>query len=164
MKARSFTLTPESLSLCIAKEFEEETKVTGGAVGTDRNLNNVAVGDEKEVTIYDPTKIIEIGNNTRSIISSFKRDEVRIRKKIASKYGRRKKDRVRQILNRVSKEIVTQARGRKKLMVFEDITGLRNLYKKGDGQGRVLQIQDEQLVPIRRAGEAGRVRSGMGGW
>ena len=147
-KVRSFTLTLESLSLCIAKEVEstEEINVIS-AVGVDRNLSNVTVGNESLVTIYDLTKIVEMGENTRSIVGSFKRNDVRIRKKIASKYGKRKKARVGQILNRLSKEIVAKAKENKQLVVFENITGLRNLYRKGNGQGRSSRYRMNSSFP-----------------
>jgi len=147
-KVRAFTLTQESLSLCIAKEVAatEEIKVTG-AVGIDRNLTNVTVGNEDLVIFYDLTKIVEIGENTRGIVGSFKRDDVRISTKIASKYGKRKKARVGQILNRLSKEIVTQAKENKQLVVLEDLTGLGNLYKKGNGQGKSFRYKMNSSFP-----------------
>ena len=41
-----------------------------------------------------------------------------------------------QILNRVSKSIVTEARRNRQAIAFEDISGIRKLYRRGNGQGR----------------------------
>ncbi|MHB2037363.1 MAG: zinc ribbon domain-containing protein [Nitrososphaerales archaeon] len=55
---------------------------------------------------------------------------------MSSKYGKRRSQRVNQILNHVSKRIVLEAKKDQAAIVFEDITGLRNLYRKGNFQGR----------------------------
>ncbi|MGI0059290.1 MAG: IS200/IS605 family accessory protein TnpB-related protein, partial [Nitrosotalea sp.] len=68
--------------------------------------------------------------------SSFKRNDHRIRKKIYSKYGKRKKNRINQILHKVSKSIVEYACKRKEAVVFEDIRYIRRMYRKGNGQGK----------------------------
>jgi putative transposase len=73
---------------------------------------------------------------TRQIMRSFKRNDIRIRKVLASKYGRKSSERVKQILHRVSKEIVSLARTSQSAIVFENIEGLRNLYRKGNFQGK----------------------------
>lgn len=135
VKVRSFTLTERSLSLCIAREVEEKQQVEG-VVGIDRNLRNVTVGNAEQVTYYDVSKTVEIAETTRSVVRSFRRNDVRIRKKLAAKYGRRRQERVRQILNRVSKSIIAEARVKKQAIAFEDITDIRKLYRTGNGQGR----------------------------
>ena len=99
VQARSFTLTERSLSLCIAREIEEMQQV-GGVVGIDRNLRNATVGNDEQVTYYDISKFVEIGETTRSIIRSFRRNDVRVRRELARKYGQRRQERLRQILNR----------------------------------------------------------------
>ena len=134
-EVRSFTLSERSLSLCIAKEVEE-MKQAVGVLGVDRNLRNVTLGNAEQVVYYDVSKAVEIADNTRSIIRSFKRNDVRIRRELAGKYGRRRHERVRQILNRVSKSIVAYAKVRRQAIAFEDIGGIRKLYRRGNGQGR----------------------------
>jgi len=80
--------------------------------------------------------VVDVAGNTRSIVRSFRRSDARIRERIASKYGRRLSERTRQILNRVSKDIVMEAKSKKEAIVFEEITGIRKLYRRGNGQGR----------------------------
>lgn len=137
LTVRSFILTERSLSLCISKEVKGmESKELTSTVGVDRNLRNVAVGNARKVAFYDISTIAQIAQNTRSIIRSFKRNDVRIRRKIASKYGLRRTSRVKQFLNRVSKDIVTNAKMDKQAIVFEDIRNIRSMYRKGNGQGQ----------------------------
>jgi putative transposase len=136
-RVRSFTLTTKSLSLCITKDVKKaESKDLKGVIGIDRNLTNLAAGNGEEVTLYDMNKVVEIGKITRDAMKSFKRDDARIRKRLFSKYGRRKRERVARILHAVTKEIVERAKVRNQAIVFEDIRGIRALYRKGNGQSR----------------------------
>jgi putative transposase len=139
VKVRSFTLTGRSLSLCIAKEVDEIA--VHSAVGIDRNLRNVTVGNAQRVIYYDVSKVVEIAENTRSVVRAFRRNDVRIRRKLAAKYGRRRRERVRQILNSVSKDVVIGAKRNGHAIAFENIGGIRKLYRRGDGQGRTFRGQ-----------------------
>ncbi len=134
-KINSFTLTEHSLSLCISKDVPE-IEGTTGTVGIDRNLRNLTVGNEKFVKYYDVGEIVRIAERTRSIVRSFARNDVRIRRIISSKYGTRRRERSKRIQHLISKDIVKNAREQKKAIVFEDIRNIRNMYKKGSGQGR----------------------------
>jgi putative transposase len=135
-RINSFTLTNTSLSISFSKEVEVELSRVGGAIGIDRNLRNLTVGNEEKVTYYDVTKAVLIAENTKSIVGSFKRNDVRIRRAISRKYGRRRSERIRQIIHGVTKRIVDDAKANKQAIVFEEITGIRNLYRKGNGQRR----------------------------
>jgi putative transposase len=85
------------------------------------------------------SKTVEITQNTKSIIRSFKRPDVRIREKLAAKYGRRRSNRTKYLLHCVSKRIVQQAKTHNQVIVFEEISGLRGLYRKGSGHGRAFR-------------------------
>ena len=89
----------------------------------------------KKTTRYDLQKCNEIIDNTKSIYKSFNRNDHRIRKKIYAKYGNRRKNRVNQILHKVSKNIVNELKENKQGIAFEKLTYIRRLYQKGDGQG-----------------------------
>ncbi|MGI0010991.1 MAG: IS200/IS605 family accessory protein TnpB-related protein, partial [Nitrosopumilaceae archaeon] len=82
------------------------------------------------------SKAVKIAENTKSIFSSFKRNDVRIKKKIYSKYGTRRKNRISQLLHKVSKTVVEEATKKRQSLVFEDIRHIRKLYQKGNWQGR----------------------------
>jgi putative transposase len=134
LKVRSFTLTAHSLSICYSKDVEEIG--CNSVQGVDRNLHNVTVGDENYVVQFDLSKAVDIAENTRSIIRSFKRNDVRIRRKLYRKYGTRRKRRVDQLLHRVTKAIVQHAKQSKAAIAFEDIRNIRKLYQKGNYQGK----------------------------
>ncbi|NWG37946.1 transposase [Nitrososphaera sp.] len=132
---RSFTLAASNtVSICYSKE------VAGigwtATAGVDRNLANVTYGNNERVIMFDVSQATKVVENTRSVTRSFKRNDVRMRKMITDKYGRRRRNRVHQLLHKVSKAIVQDAKKRKVAIVFEDITFIRRLYQKGNGQGR----------------------------
>lgn len=130
---KSFVITPDSISLCIQKEIEEIR--CDGTVGIDRNLRNITVGNHKKVTMYDMSDVPKITNRTKRTASCFKRNDHRIRQKIYSKLLNRKARRIKQFLNRISKDIVEKAVESKSMIILEDIKGIRKLYRKGNGQG-----------------------------
>lgn len=134
LKVRSFTLDACNISLCISKEVQE--LVCTKTAGVDRNLRNLTYGNSDEAIQYDLSKTIQIADNTKSIYSSFKRNDSRIKKKLYSKYGIRRKNRINQLLHKVSKAIVQHAVQNKQAIVFEDIRNIRKLYQKGNFQGR----------------------------
>lgn len=134
LKVRSITLTASNtVSICYSKEVVdiECTSVEG----IDRNLCNLTVGNEEKVTVYSLSKTVDIAENTRSIVRSFKRNDVRIRKRIAAKYGERRRNRVNQLLHHVSKAVINKAKADNAAIAFEDIRRIRQLYQRGNGQG-----------------------------
>ncbi|HLQ21318.1 MAG TPA: transposase [Nitrososphaerales archaeon] len=133
LKVRSFTLTASSVSLTVSKEVKE-IECTGAA-GLDRNLRNLTYGNEERVIQYDLSKAVKIAGTTREILSSFRRNDARIRRMIASKYGRRRRNRINHLLNCATKEIVEEAHEGKEAIVLEDIKGIRKLFARGNGQG-----------------------------
>src|SRR5688572_6525763 len=63
--------------------------------------------------------------------------QARIRKQLYSKYGRRRKNRIIQLLHHVSKAVVQKAKQEKSAIAFEDIRRIRQLYQRGNYQGHV---------------------------
>jgi len=134
VEVRSFTLTQDRLSLCIARETPMIE--CASTVGVDRNLRNLTVGNDQETSRYDLSKCVRIANSTVRIVSSFTRDDDRIRTGLASKYGQRRTARVGHLLHTETKTIVAVAVQRREAIVLENIQGIRSLYRKGNGQGR----------------------------
>ncbi len=133
LTVRSFTLTSTSLSLCISKGVPEVD--CAEAIGVDRNLRNLTVGNENRVVQYNLSDTVRIADTTTRIIRSFKRNDSRIRKRIASKYGRRRRNRIQHLLHNVTKQMVAEALEHKQAIVLEYIGGIRRLYRSGNGQG-----------------------------
>src|SRR3989475_2303434 len=134
VKVRSFTLTQNRLSLCIARDTPRIECTS--TIGVDRNLRNLTVGNDQETSRYDLSKCVRIANTTVRIVASFTRNDDRIKTKIASKYGRRRTSRTGHILPTATKTIVAVAIQQRTAIVLENIEGIRSLYRKGNGQGR----------------------------
>jgi len=130
---RSFTLTRTRLSLCIARDTP--TIECNSTTGVDRNLRNLTVGNDDKTHYYDTSETMRIAKVTTRIIHSFKRNDIRIRKVVASKYGRRRATRTRCVLHNVTKKIIAAAVQERTAIVLENISGIRSLYRKGNGQG-----------------------------
>jgi putative transposase len=131
---RSFTLTPVGLSLCISKEIPEVECTE--AIGVDRNLRNLTVGNDNRVVQYDLSDAVRIADTTVDIMRSFRRNDARIQSSIASKYGRRRRNRIQHLLHDATKRIVEDALEHRQFIVIENLEGIRRLYRKGNGKGR----------------------------
>src|SRR5437870_12142135 len=68
---RSFTLTRDRLSLCIARDVAPVE--CASTVGVDRNLRNLTVGNDVETRHYDLSETVRIAKTTVRIIASFNR-------------------------------------------------------------------------------------------
>jgi len=132
---RSATLTQDRLSLAYANEIDAIRPQ--GFVGIDRNLDNVTVamtdGSVKRLDLSEATRTKII---YRGVRTHLKRNDVRIRRQVSGKYGRKHREKVQQILHHASKLIVTEAKTKKYGIVMEKLTGIRKLYRKGNWQGR----------------------------
>src|SRR5467141_4181973 len=134
VQVRSFTLTTNKLSICITRETSRVE--CSSTLGVDRNLRNLTVGNDEETHHYDLSKTVRIASATMRIVASFKRDDVRIRRVIASKYGERRTARTGHLLHTATKTVVETAVQQRQAIVLEDIRGIRRLYRKGNGQTR----------------------------
>lgn len=131
---RSFSLTKTTATICYSKNIDQIKTI--GVAGVDRNLRNIAYANPKVGILYDVTKATEIVDNTQSIVRSFKRNDVRIRTALYAKYGRRRRNRINQLLHTVSKHIVKTARENMEGIAFEDIRNIRKMYQRGNGQSK----------------------------
>jgi putative transposase len=132
---RSFTLTEKTLSIAFAKTVETITPL--GLVGIDRNLNNVTTADSTGlIEQHNLSRATEIKAVYRQVKSHVIRNDQRVRKSVFQKYGVKQRNRVQQILHHASKQIVLEAKRNQFGIVMEKLTGIRKLYRKGNGQGR----------------------------
>src|SRR5947208_3241791 len=81
-------------------------------------------------------KTVRISSTKTSIVASFRRDDDRVKTRIASKYGRRRTARTGHLLHNATKTIVALAVQRRTAIVLENIEGIRSLYRRGNGKGR----------------------------
>ena len=134
LTARSITLTESSLAITYVKESVPIHPK--GVIALDRNLDSVtSAASDALVQSYDLTKATKIKAVYREIKSHAKRNDHRLRRRIFIKYGRRERNRVHQILHQTSKRIVQDAKQKQYAIAMEKLTGIRKLYRKGNGQG-----------------------------
>jgi putative transposase len=135
LSVRSVTLTPDWVSISYSKEMVEIEPE--GYLGVDRNLDNVTTAStDRTARVFDLSKATRIKADYRSVMSRFKRNDIRIRTRVLSKYGEKQRNRVQPLLHNVSKRIVDEAKTRRYAIVMERLTGIRRLYRKGNGQSR----------------------------
>ncbi len=122
---RSVTLTQDKLSLTYAKQVPEIKP--DGFIGIDRNLNNVTLAStDSSIIKYDLADATRAKATYREVRSRMRRNDVRVRREITSKYGRKQQEKVKRILHDTSKTIVQQAKGRDFGIVMERLTGFRS--------------------------------------
>lgn len=133
LKVCSFTITAFNISICISKEIEQVkcTKI----VGIDRNLRNVTVGNNDMVTFYKTNKLLSIKQNTIHARAGFKRNDNRIKQKFWQEKNKRMQNRTKQFIHKITKQIVSNAVEQKSIIAFENLKGIRKLYRKSNGQG-----------------------------
>ncbi len=69
-------------------------------------------------------------------MSSLKRNDHRIRKNLVSRLDKRKRYRTVGLSHRISKHIVQNTKKEKSIIIFENLKGIRKLYRKVNGQGK----------------------------
>jgi putative transposase len=132
IKVGAITISTISISISVIKNVES-IKPTE-FVGIDTNLNNItAAHSDGTVDVFSElSKITKIKERYRKVKSHFKRNDVRIRRKIFQKYGMLQQRKTKQIIHTISKKLVMQ----KKQLIIEDLNGIRKMYRKGNGQGK----------------------------
>jgi putative transposase len=129
----SLTMTPERLSFCYSQDTE--VKPVNRVFGVDRNEKNTTFGDSQSVVQVNMKKVVKIKQTTREIVASFRRDDLRIRRQISRMYWKRANHRTDQMLHAVTNFMVAVASRDDATFALEDITDIRKLYRKGNGQG-----------------------------
>ena len=131
LKLGEVTLTEKKLSISYTREVSRKEPV--GYIGIDMNLENATGTDESGITtIVDTSDIVSMKAKYRDVLSHFTRNDVKIQKRLKQKYGRKQQNRENTFLHQKSKEIISQGRQ----VIMENLTGIRRLYRKGNGQGK----------------------------
>jgi putative transposase len=134
VEIRSVTISINRLTIAYRKN-SEPAKCTG-MIGIDRNLNNVTIAETNgNIIIHDLSKATKVKNEIRQVKRHFKRNDLRIRRRIYAKYGLLEKNRVGWILHNTSASIVKHAQQNHQAIVMENLEGIRKLYRKGNRQG-----------------------------
>jgi putative transposase len=132
-KTRSLTMTPSSLSFCYSEDVEQAPVKT--VYGVDMNEKNLTFGNKSMVVQIDMTEAVKVRQTTREIVGSFKRNDVRVRRRLARKYWKRANHRADQMLHAVTNWIVESAKKNSAALAMEDLKGIRKMYRRGNGKG-----------------------------
>jgi putative transposase len=132
-KVRSLTITRNSLSFCYSEDVGQAPVRT--VYGVDRNEKNLTFGNASMVVQIDMTEAVKVRQTTREIIGSFRRNDVRIRRKLARKYWERANHRNDQMIHAATNLIVDTAAKNGAALAMEDLKGIRKMYRRGNGQG-----------------------------
>jgi transposase len=130
---KSLTITPTLLSICYSVEVEPLPVRT--VYGLDGNEKNPTFGNRKGVVQVDTSKTLKIRQTAREIVGSFRRNDARIRRRIASKHWGRAVNRNNQLLHAVANFVIGSAIMTGAALALEDITNIKKLYHRGNGRG-----------------------------
>ncbi|HVC27451.1 MAG TPA: transposase [Nitrososphaerales archaeon] len=137
IKRGSVTVTLGTASISVRKEIAEVE--TRGKIGIDLNEKNITWSDsEGRTERADTSEVAELKERYREIRSKIARrvhNDMRLRRRLLSKYGKRERDTTIQQIHRTTKRIVEHAKTGKMAIVMEKLKGIRKLYHKGNGQG-----------------------------
>jgi putative transposase len=135
----SFSMSQNSLGICISKQVPQITPQN--VIGIDRNLRNVTVGNNEKMVFFKTNKLLSIKENTIHARAGFKRNDHRMKRKFFQKFKARIQHRTKKLIHKISKQIVERAKQNKSAIVFENLKGIRNLYRKGNGQGNKYRLR-----------------------
>ncbi len=132
LKRGSVTMTDSTVIIAFSKEpaVTEPLK----KVGYDLNHRSIVGSDGTRIDLSKVARLhTEYGIRRSKFYERYPNDR-RLKEKFAG--SRREKERIRQTLNVVSKQIVEKALGNREAIVLERLTGIRKAHKKGNGKGR----------------------------
>jgi putative transposase len=138
LKRGSVTITETSVIISFSKEV---TPVEPrGRIVIDINERNLTCSDTLGTTrVFDTSTVAEIKERYKEIrgkIAKRTNEDARIKRRLLAKYGKRERNRTPQAIHRVTKSVVDYAATNSLVIVMEKLTGIRKLYRRGNGQGR----------------------------
>jgi putative transposase len=142
LKRGSVTITATGVSIAFSKEVELINPV--GHLGVDINERNVTISatDGFEKRFDELGEVVEIRERYREIRAKIRKQtrcDQRIGKRLLAKNGRRERNRAVQRIHKVTRKIVCYANEHELGIKTEKLTGIRRLYKRGNGQGTSLR-------------------------
>jgi putative transposase len=132
-KVRSLTIATNTLLFCYSEDVEQAPVKT--VYGLDRNEKNLTFGNKSLVVQIDMKEAVEVRQTTREILGSFKRNDAKVRRRLARKYWRRANHRTDQMLHAATNLIVDTAAKNRAALAIEDLKGITKMYRRGNGQG-----------------------------
>jgi len=137
LKRGSVTITESSVVLAVTKTVEEVKP--SKAVAYDINEKNVASSDGERFDLSDVAGVKHQYSRIRASIAKKTHNDRRTKQSLLAKYGKREKHRSTQVLHRISKEIVADAKKSNSRIVLERLTYIRSSSRRGNGQRREMR-------------------------
>ncbi|HEV2137344.1 MAG TPA: transposase [Nitrososphaerales archaeon] len=138
LKRGSITVTQQRAIISFSRNAKHIE--TLGNIGLDVNERNVTIsatnGHERVFTeLGEVVDIKERYREIRAKIGKTTRQDNRITKQLYAKYGEREKNRTIQRIHKVTKQLIDYAKENRLGIKMERLTGIRKLYRRGNGQG-----------------------------
>ena len=136
LKRGPVTITPTNVAIALSKDVVAAVPL--GAVAYDVNLRNIVGVATSRTTplLLDTSKIPRIIDQYREIVSKFRRKDVRVARRIMTKYGARESSKVEAVLHKVTKDIVSDAAKNNEIIVLENLKYIRNKHKRSSAESK----------------------------
>ncbi|HZY95460.1 MAG TPA: transposase [Candidatus Bathyarchaeia archaeon] len=132
LKRGSMTMTESTIVIAFSKNTEAVNPLK--KLGIDVNEKSAVLSDGSTYDLSEVARLhTEYGLRRRDFSLRNSRDQ-RLKRKFSM--GSREKGRVKQFLNRVSKQIVHRAKQSRQAIVLERLQGIRYVHQKGNGKSR----------------------------
>ncbi len=132
LKRGSVTVTDFTIVIAFSKETDAIEPLR--KVGYDLNHKSIVGSDGTRIDLSKVARLhTEYGVRRSEFYTRHPRDR-RLKQKFAG--SRREKERIKQTLNVISKQVVEKAVKKKEAIVLERLKGIRKAHKKGNGRGR----------------------------
>lgn len=138
LKRGSITITEQTVSIAFSKAVRQIEPV--GHIGIDVNEKNLTMSafNGSEHQFLELGEVVEIKERYREIrakIGRMTRQDNRISKQLYAKYGKREENRTTRRIHNITNQIVDYAKENRLGIKMEKLTGIRKLYRRGNGQG-----------------------------
>jgi putative transposase len=131
LKRGSVTMTEDSIVIAFTKEILSETP--SHLVSYDTNEKSVVGSDGTRIDLSEVARLhTEYGVRRRNFYQKYSNDR-RLKQEFAG--GQREKERVKQLLHCVSKQIVEKAKANREGIVLERLKGIRYAHQRRNGEG-----------------------------
>jgi putative transposase len=133
LKRGSVTVTNRTVNIAFSKQIAKiEPR---GRIGIDVNEKNITWSDSSgTMNREDTSEIVELKERYREIRAKIARrtkNDMRVQRRLLSRYGKRDKDRTIQLIHRVSKKIVKHAKDNRFGIVMEKLNGIGDTITRG---------------------------------
>jgi putative transposase len=131
LKRGSVTMTNSTIFIAFSVEIEEASPLK--RVGIDLNEKSLVESDGTKIDLSEAARLhTEYGIRRRDFYAKHPRDR-KVKQKFAS--SRREKERVRQFLHEVAKQVVQKAKKNREGIILEKLKGIRYKSRRGNGDG-----------------------------